>query len=133
MLKHSFQSNTLRSRDGGDSEDSTSSSDEEQELKEKMMLKKEKVKAELKAELARDIWQHQTGSKGGEADQDPDKWKGFGVDLSTAEKNKNICEREEKDQLKEQYLCLILVGFLLVFSLILYGVHLHFVMKAATC
>ena len=40
MLKHSFQSNTLRSRDGGDSEDSTSSSDEEQAVREKMELKK---------------------------------------------------------------------------------------------
>ena len=75
MLKHSFQSNTLRSRDGGDSEDSTSSSDEEQAVREKMKLKKEKVKAELEAELARDIWHQQTATKEVVPDLNSDKWK----------------------------------------------------------
>ena len=170
MLKHSFQSNTLRSRGEGESDDSSSSSEEEQvefNRRQRIKLKEEKVKTELEAELARDIWQQQTGSRGvgvdlisdrwkgfGEEkvkaelerdiwkqqadtrgvrnDPDSDKWKGFGADLSKLEKDKCDVGKEERE-LREQHLCLTLLGLLLVFCLILYGVLLHFILKASTC
>ena len=64
MMKHSFQSHTLRSKAEGESEESISSEEEEDELnREKMMLRKEKVRAELKAGIARDIWKQQTSEE----------------------------------------------------------------------
>ena len=136
MLKHSFQSNTLRSRGEGESEDSSGSSSEEEQVefnrRQKIKLKEEKVKAELEAELARDIWHQQTASKEVVPDLDSDRWKGFGSDLSKMEKDKFGGEKEERE-LREQHLCLGLLGLLLVFCLILYGILLHFILQAATC
>ena len=65
MMKHSFQSHTLRSKGEGESEESSSCEEEEEEKQEelnrkKMMLRKEKVRTELEAEIARDIWNQQT-------------------------------------------------------------------------
>ena len=137
MLKHSFQSNTLRSRGEGESDDSSSNSSEEEEVefnrRQKIKLKEEKVKAELEAELARDIWHQQTATKEVGADLDSDRWKGFGADLSTLEKDKSGRGKEEHELLREQHLCLGLLGTLLLFCLILYGVLLHFILQASTC
>ena len=134
MMKHSFQSHTLRSKGEGESEESSSCEEEEEEKQEelnrKMMLRKEKVKAELEAEIARDIWNQQT-SVG--AKQDCDKWKGFGVDRSSLEKNIDKADKDGEKMLREQQMCLSLVAVVLVVCLILYGVLLHFVVKASRC
>ena len=135
MMKHSFQSHSLRSKGEGESEESSSCEEEEEEKQEelnrkKMMLRKEKVKAELEAEIARDIWNQQTivGAK-----QDCDKWKGFGVDPSSLEKNIDKADKDGEKMLREQQMCLSLVAVVLVVCLILYGVLLHFVVKASRC
>ena len=135
MMKHSFQSHTLRSKGEGESEESSSCEEEEEEKQEefnrkKMMLRKEKVKAELEAEIARDIWNQQTivGAK-----QDCDKWKGFGLDPSSLEKNIAKADKDGEKMLREQQMCLSLVAVVLVVCLILYGVLLHFVVKASRC
>ena len=139
MLKHSFQSNTLRSRGEGESDDNSSSSSEEEEeevelnRRRKIKLKEEKVKAELEAELARDIWHQQTATKDVGADLDSERWKGFGADLSNMEKNQCDGVKEENELLREQHICLGLFGLLLFFCLILYGVLLHFILQASTC
>ena len=133
MMKHSFQSHNLRSE--GESEESSSCEEEEEEKQEelnrkKMMLRKEKVRTELEAEIARDIWNQQTivGAK-----QDCDKWKGFGVDPSSLEKNIDKADKDGEKMLREQQMCLSLVAVVLVVCLILYGVLLHFVVKASRC
>ena len=137
MMKHSFQSHTLRSKGEGESEESSSCEEEEEEEekqeelnRKKMMLRKEKVKAELEAEIARDIWNQQTivGAK-----QDCDKWKGFGADPSSLEKNIDMETKDGEKMLREQQMCLSLVAVVLVVCLILYGVLLHFVVKASSC
>ena len=135
MMKHSFQSHTLRSKGEGESEESSSCEEEEEEKQEwlnrkKVMLRKEKVKAELEAEIARDIWNQQTivGAK-----QDCDKWKGFGLDPSSLEKNIAKADKDGEKMLREQQMCLSLVAVVLVVCLILYGVLLHFVVKASRC
>ena len=136
MMKHSFQSHSLRSEGEGESEESSSCEEEEEEEKQerlnrkKMMLRKEKVKAELEAEIARDIWNQQTivGAK-----QDCDKWKGFGADPSSLEKNIAKADKDGEKMLREQQMCLSLVAVVLVVCLILYGVLLHFVVKASRC
>ena len=134
-MKHSFQSHSLRSKGEGESEESSSCEEEEEEKQEelnrkKIMLRKEKVKAELEAEIARDIWNQQTivGAK-----QDCDKWKGFGVDPSSLEKNIDKADKDGEKTLREQQMCLSLVAVVLVVCLILYGVLLHFVVKASRC
>ena len=135
MMKHSFQSHSLRSKGEGESEESSSCEEEEEEKQEelnrkKMMLRKEKVKAELEAEIARDIWNQQTivGAK-----QDCDKWKGFGADSASLEKNIDKADKDGEKMLREQQMCLFLVAVVLVVCLILYGVLLHFVVKASRC
>ena len=135
MMKHSFQSHSLRSKGEGESEESSSCEEEEEEKQEelnrkKMMLRKEKVKAELEAEIARDIWNQQTivGAK-----QDCDKWKGFGADPSSLEKIIDKADKDGEKMLREQQMCLSLVAVVLVVCLILYGVLLHFVVKASRC
>ena len=131
MMKHSFQSHTLRSKAEGESEESISSEEEEDELnREKMMLRKEKVRAELEAEIARDIWKQQTSV---EVKRDCDKWKGFGADPSSLEKNIDKADKDGEKMLREQQMCLSLVAVVLVVCLILYGVLLHFVVKASRC
>ena len=136
MLKHSFQSNTLRSRGEGESDNSSGSSSEEEQVefdrRQRINSKEEKVKAELEAELARDIWHQQSATKEVVPDLNSDKWKGFGADLSKMEKEKFDGEREKRE-LREQHLCLGLLGLLLVFCLILYGILLHFILQASTC
>ena len=137
MLKHSFQSNTLRSRGEGESDDDSSGSSSEEEQvefnrRQKIKLKEEMVKAELEAELARDIWHQQTATKEVGPGQDSDKWKGFGADLSNMEKDKFEGGKEDRE-LREQHICLGLLGLLLVFCLILYGILLHFILQASTC
>ena len=136
MLKHSFQSNTLRSRGEGESDNSSGSSSEEEQVefdrRQRIKSKEEKVKAELEAELARDIWHQQAATKEVVPDLDSDKWKGFGADLSNLEKDKFDGEREERE-LREQHLCLGLLSLLLVLCLILYGILLHFILQASTC
>ena len=136
MLKHSFQSNTLRSRGEGESDNSSGSSSEEEQVdfnrRQRIKSKEEKVKAELEAELARDIWHQQIATKEVVPDLNSDKWKGFGADLSKMEKEKFDGEREKRE-LREQHLCLGLLGLLLVFCLILYGILLHFILQASTC
>ena len=133
MMKHSFQSHNLRSE--GESEESSSCEEEEEEKQEelnrkKMMLRKEKVRAELEAEIARDIWNQQTivGAK-----QDCDKWKGFGVNPSGLEKGISKADKDDEKTLRDQQMCLSLVAVVLVVCLILYGVLLHFVVKASRC
>ena len=131
MMKHSFQSHTLRSKAEGESEESISSEEEEDELnREKMMLRKEKVRAELEAEIARDIWKKQTSV---EVKGDCDKWKGFGADPSGLEKGISKADKDDEKTLRDQQMCLSLVGVFLVVCLILYGVLLHFVVKASRC
>ena len=131
MMKHSFQSHTLRSKAEGESEESISSEEEEDELnREKMMLRKEKVRAELEAEIARDIWREQISE---EVKRDCDKWKGFGADPSSLEKNIDKADKDGEKMLREQQMCLSLVAVVLVVCLILYGVLLHFVVKASRC
>ena len=131
MMKHSFQSHTLRSKAEGESEESISSEEEEDELnREKMMLRKEKVRAELEAEIARDIWKQQTSV---EVKRDCDKWKGFGADPSNSEKNIDKADKDREKILREQRICLSLVGVFLVVCLIVYGVLLHFAVKASSC
>ena len=130
-MKHSFQSHTLRSKAEGESEESISSEEEEDELnREKMMLRKEKVRAELEAEIARDIWREQISE---EVKRDCDKWKGFGADPSRLEKNIDKADKDGEKMLREQQMCLSLVAVVLVVCLILYGVLLHFVVKASRC
>ena len=138
MMKHSFQSHSLRSKGEGESEESSSCEEEEEEEEEKqeelnrkmMMLRKEKVRTELEAEIARDIWNQQTivGAK-----QDCDKWKGFGADPSGLEKGISKADKDDEKTLRDQQMCLSLVGVFLVVCLILYGVLLHFVVKASSC
>ena len=135
MMKHSFQSHSLRSKGEGESEESSSCEEEEEEKQEelnrkKMMLRKEKVRTELEAEIARDIWNQQTivGAK-----QDCDKWKGFGADPSNSEKNIDKADKDREKILREQRICLSLVGVFLVVCLIVYGVLLHFAVKASSC
>ena len=131
MMKHSFQSHTLRSKAEGESEESISSEEEEEELnREKMMLRKEKVRAELEAEIARDIWKQQTSV---EVKRDCDKWKGFGADPSGLEKGISKADKDDEKTLRDQQMCLSLVAVMLVVCLILYGVLLHFVVKASRC
>ena len=131
-MKHSFQSHTLRSKAEGESaEESISSEEEEDELnREKMMLRKEKVRAELEAEIARDIWREQISE---EVKRDCDKWKGFGADPSSSEKNVDKADKNGEMILREQHICLSLVGVLFVVCLILYGVLLYFAVKASSC
>ena len=129
-MKHSFQSHTLRSKAEGESEGSISSEEEDELNREKMMLRKEKVRAEMEAEIARDIWKQQTSV---EVKRDCDKWKGFGADPSSSEENIDKADKEGEKILREQHICLSLVGVFLVVCLILYGVLLHFVVKASSC
>ena len=64
---------------------------------------------------------------------DCDKWKGFGADPSSSEKNVDKVDKNGEKILREQQICLSLVGVLLVVCLILYGVLLHFAVKASSC
>lgn len=127
MLKHSYQSSTLASRERRFS--LSSSSEEEGER--------------MTAEVARRIWNMQ-GEQGEDRSgelkvEGVEKNGGSEVDLSRVEggqesggKVEGRQEMKGKEE-REQAACLLVSCLMVVVALVMYGVLLLFVLRAATC